>query len=116
MTYIHHIIIWYIDIDECSLGTHHCGDVGNCVDTEGGYDCLSAQLTTTDPTTIARVSTPGVMTHSTTLSTSITAVGTKTTSTASTSASTVQSASLCLVLVITVVLSLILRYIATMTL
>ena len=76
------IIDIHADIDECSLGTHHCGDVGNCVDTEGSYDCLSAQPTIIDPTTIARVSTPGVMTHSTTLSTSNTAVGTKTTSTA----------------------------------
>ena len=69
------------------MGTHHCGDIGNCVDTEGSYDCLSAQPIKIDPTTIARVSTPGVMTHSTTLSTSNTAVGTKTTSAASTSAS-----------------------------
>ena len=81
------IIDIHADIDECSLGTHHCGDVGNCVDTEGSYDCLSAQPTIIDPTTIARVSTPGVMTQSTTLSTSITPVGTKTTSAARASAS-----------------------------
>ena len=64
------------------------------MDTEGGYNCLSALPTIIDPTTIARVSTPGVMTHSTTLSTSVTAIGTKTASTASASASTVQSASM----------------------
>ena len=51
------------DVDECTMGTHCCGDVGNCVDTEGSYECLSAHSSSDtarrDPptTTTASVST-----------------------------------------------------------
>ena len=43
----------HTDVNECETEDHQCVDVRDCVDTEGGYSCLSSSTITTNiqPTT-----------------------------------------------------------------
>ena len=51
----------HADVNECETEDHQCADVRDCVDTEGGYYCLSSSTNIQSTTTIApRTTTIGI--------------------------------------------------------